>query len=349
MLLIIVVTFFSFISTLVIMPWLIKGLRERGVLVRDYYKMRPTHIPDKGGLAIMFACGLMICLFPMLAYLTRRLIDIFAIEGLREPYIYPMNDAIIMTLLVFGIFGMLDDYIDLGRPLKVLLPIFFTTPLILSVDPETISIPLSGTLDLHTTVVWLITLSVLFRFIFIPVYIIVTANLVNMHSGFNGLAVGTSAIILITLIIKSQATSYTSDIVAIGAITGATIALWWYNKYPSQIIEGNTGALMIGSAIGVCIIVKGFLIAGFIMLIPHTVNFLLYVYWRIQRLRFPESKKYKAAKFGKIRSDGTLKVPNTLTLKWILPYYFRMTEKQTVLAMYGLTLIFCAIGFFVPW
>jgi UDP-N-acetylglucosamine--dolichyl-phosphate N-acetylglucosaminephosphotransferase len=170
-----------------------------------------------------------------------------------------------------------------------------------------------------------------------------------MHSGFNGQATGCTLIVLTTLIIKSKVVlNATNDIVAIGAVAGALFALWWFNFYPSRIIEGNNGALMIGAAIGITIVIKGFLIAGFIMLIPHTINFLLYVYWRIQRLRFPDDPGYKAIKFGKLRKDGTLKVPNRMTLKWVFPYYFRMTEKQAVLALYALTLVFCVIGFMVP-
>ena len=287
------VALLSALFTFILMPWLIKGLTERGVLVKDYYKLKDTYIPDKGGLAIMFACGLMICLFPMLAYLTRRFDDIFSMYEafpfleLRDPFIIDINDSIIMTLLVFGIFGMLDDYIDVGRPLKIILPLAFTVPMILAVDPHFLSTPFSdGPLDLEQSVIGIITLTVIYRFVVIPAYIIVSSNLVNMHSGFNGLATGTSLIVLVSLIVKSQAQSFTSDIIAIGAITGALFALWWYNKYPSRIIEGNNGALMIGAAIGITIIVKGLLIAGFIMLIPHTFNFLLYVYWRIRRILF---------------------------------------------------------------
>lgn len=348
MLLIIVITILSFVFTFFFIPFLINGLTERGVLVRDYYKLKPTYIPDKGGLAIMFACGLMICIFPMLVYVTQQIIGYFGIEGLREPILLKINDAIVMVLLVFGIFGLMDDYIDLGRPLKIIMLVLFTTPMILSVDTEHIIYPLFGLIDIQGSTFMDIPVDSLYRFLLVPIFIIVGANLVNMHSGFNGLASGTSLIILITLIIKSQWDSYTGDIIAIGAITGALLALWWFNMFPSKIIEGNTGSLMIGSAIGMCIVIKGFLIAGFFMLIPHTFNFLLYVFWRIQRLRHPGDEKYKAIKFGKLRSDGTVEVPNKLTLKWILPYHFRMTEKQCVLAMYGVTFIFCLIGFFIP-
>jgi UDP-N-acetylglucosamine--dolichyl-phosphate N-acetylglucosaminephosphotransferase len=105
---------------------------------------------------------------------------------------------------------------------------------------------------------------------------------------------------------------------------------------------------MIGAGIGLLIIIKGYHFAGFVMLIPHTINFLMYVYWRIRHSTAPNDTRYKIAKFGSLRKDGTLRVPNQLTLKWYLPYKYRMTEKQAVLAMYTLTIIFCTIGFFVP-
>ena len=175
MILILMVALLSALFTFILMPWLIKGLTERGVLVKDYYKLKDTYIPDKGGLAIMFACGLMICLFPMLAYLTRRFDDIFSLYEafpfleLRDPFIININDSIIMTLLVFGIFGMLDDYIDVGRPLKIILPLAFTVPMILAVDPHFLSTPFSdGPLDLEQSVIGIITLTVIYRFVVIP-------------------------------------------------------------------------------------------------------------------------------------------------------------------------------------
>ena len=84
------------------------------------------------------------------------------------------------------------------------------------------------------------------------------------------------------------------------------------------------------------------------MLIPHIINFLLYLYWRIQHRRFPDDERFRIVKWGRIREDGTLEVPNRLTLKWVLPYHFRMTEKQVVYSMYLLTIIFCTLGLFVP-
>ena len=103
-----------------------------------------------------------------------------------------------------------------------------------------------------------------------------------------------------------------------------------------------------GATIGSAIIVNGFIVAGFVMLIPHTVNFLMYVYWRIQNIRYPEDRKYRTAKFGSLLANGNIEVPNPYTLKWVLPCYYKMNEKQAALAMYAVTIVFCIAGLFVP-
>jgi UDP-N-acetylglucosamine--dolichyl-phosphate N-acetylglucosaminephosphotransferase len=120
------------------------------------------------------------------------------------------------------------------------------------------------------------------------------------------------------------------------------LAYFFFEHYPSRIFWGNIGALSVGAAIGCLIVTQNFLISGFIMLIPHTVNFLMYVYWRMH------TQKYPLVKFGHIRDDGTIEVPNPLMLKWVLPYYFRMTEKQGAAAMYALNTVFCIIELYVP-
>jgi len=55
-------------------------------------------------------------------------------------------------------------------------------------------------------------------------------------------------------------------------------------------------------------------------------------------------KKLGELKFGEVRDDGTIKVPNPWTLKWTCPYYLRLTEHQSMWIMYILTTIFGVIG-----
>jgi len=109
--------------------------------------------------------------------------------------------------------------------------------------------------------------------IFIPIVIlIVTAvsNGANLTDGIDGLAGGTSAIIVLTLGIFAWVSGNTivSDylnimyipragelLVFITAFTGALVGFLWYNAYPAQVFMGDTGSLTIGGVIAVIAII----------------------------------------------------------------------------------------------
>jgi phospho-N-acetylmuramoyl-pentapeptide-transferase len=105
--------------------------------------------------------------------------------------------------------------------------------------------------------------------IFIPIVIfIVTAvsNGANLTDGIDGLAAGSSAIIVLTLglfawvsgnIIFSDYLNVmyiprTGEMVIfITAFVGALVGFVWYNTYPAQVFMGDTGSLTIGGVIAV--------------------------------------------------------------------------------------------------
>jgi len=105
--------------------------------------------------------------------------------------------------------------------------------------------------------------------IFIPIVIfIVTAvsNGANLTDGVDGLAAGTSAIIVLTLGIFAWVSGNVifSDYlnvmniprsgemtIFIAAFTGALIGFLWYNTFPAQVFMGDTGSLTIGGIIAV--------------------------------------------------------------------------------------------------
>lgn len=55
----------------------------------------------------------------------------------------------------------------------------------------------------------------------------------------------------------------------------------------------------------------------------------------------------KHKKFGRVREDGTIAVPNRLTLKWIPNYYFNLSEPQSTLISFSITLFFCIVGILI--
>lgn len=105
--------------------------------------------------------------------------------------------------------------------------------------------------------------------VFIPIVIfIVTAvsNGANLTDGIDGLAAGTSAIIVLTLGIFAWVSGNIifSDyldifyipragelLVFIAAFVGALVGFLWYNAFPAQVFMGDTGSLTIGGVIAV--------------------------------------------------------------------------------------------------
>ena len=109
--------------------------------------------------------------------------------------------------------------------------------------------------------------------IFIPMVIfVVTAvsNGANITDGIDGLAAGTSAIILLTLAFFAYVSGNIIfadylDIMFLPnmgettifafAMVGAVIGFFWYNTYPAQVFMGDTGSLMLGGVIAVLAII----------------------------------------------------------------------------------------------
>ncbi|MCT6745792.1 phospho-N-acetylmuramoyl-pentapeptide-transferase [Riemerella anatipestifer] len=109
--------------------------------------------------------------------------------------------------------------------------------------------------------------------VFIPMVIfIVTAvsNGANITDGIDGLAAGTSAVILLTLAFFAYVSGNIifadylnimflpnmgeTTIFAV-AMVGAVIGFFWYNTYPAQVFMGDTGSLMLGGVIAVLSII----------------------------------------------------------------------------------------------
>lgn len=293
-------------------PYFINKLSKRGFVVKDYHKKKLTMVPTYGGLLIL-------------------LTSLFSISFISLFFKFSVQNYVALLIITcFGLFGLIDDMVDVGQLCKLCLMYYFAYPLIQYVPYPLILYSGNAFIPLGALILQFI----------VPSYVLVASNLINMHAGFNGLASGLSILILSSLIVKSILLNDTENIVVIISFTGALAGYYVYERYPSSIFWGNIGSLATGAAIGAIIVIQGFLISGFIMLLPHTINFLMYVYWKW--------KKLPDVEFARVRSDETLDVPNRLTLKWFLPYYYNVTEKQATYAMFLLTSVFCAIGILIP-
>lgn len=108
-------------------------------------------------------------------------------------------------------------------------------------------------------------------FVVMVIFIVVAvSNSANLTDGLDGLATGTSAIMVVTLGILAYVSGniiysnyldimyipYTGELMIFaGAFIGAAIGFLWYNSYPAQVFMGDTGSLAIGGIIAVFAII----------------------------------------------------------------------------------------------
>lgn len=149
--------------------------------------------------------------------------------------------------------------------------------------------------------------------IFIPIVIIIVtavSNGANLTDGIDGLAAGSSAIMVVTLGVFAWVSGNIifSDYlnimyipnageitVYIAAFAGSLVGFLWYNTYPAQVFMGDTGSLTIGGIIAViAIAIRKELLIPILCVIffAETVSVMIQVsYFKYTRKKYGEGKR----------------------------------------------------------
>lgn len=322
-----VVMALSFSVTLALAPAFLKRLRSRGFLVPDMYKeQQPLVVTHLGLLILATAMGGLSALF-----LLRPLPPV--ILSLVIDPLDPLHAAelALFTICGYGVVGALDDRYPLTHWVKAAVPLTLGLPAVFLASTRSVAfVDYFSFLQSQQTIVILFV---------VPMYILVVTNLVNMHSGFNGLQSGLSLILMGTLALRLTISGDLERNLALLVVAGSVAALYPFNRYPARAIEGNVGSFLAGATIGVTIVANGWYLAGAVMLAPHILDFLLFAYTKVAGLPF--------VKFGVTRPDGVIEAPYPFKLKFLFPYYFPLTERQTVRLMYMLSATACGFSLLV--
>ena len=234
-----------------------------------------------------------------LIIIVSTLIPVLLLSKLDNIYI----QVLIISTIWMGVFGFIDDYIKIfkknkkglkGR-FKVLgqfilgvfvgLVMYFHpditirkekydqngSKILVSEKSTLTTIPFlkNNELDYSEIIFWDKDSTNYSWIIFVPIVVLIiisVSNGANITDGIDGLAAGTSAIIILTLGIFSWISGniifsnylnimYIPDlgeiVIYICSLLGALIGFLWYNAYPAQIFMGDTGSLTIGAIISV--------------------------------------------------------------------------------------------------
>jgi UDP-GlcNAc:undecaprenyl-phosphate/decaprenyl-phosphate GlcNAc-1-phosphate transferase len=311
----------SFALCLVLTRYLISYLPKKKMTVADYHKEGKPPIPRPGGPAIiagMVAAELILFVFS----------GSLAVLGLA------------LVTLLCGVIGIVDDMKTLGGVEKPALLLLGGIPLIALqyffpneiVYNHHLYLPLSK-IPTNIPIIYILL---------ILVAIPVVTNTINTIDVLNGVVSGTILIASIpvgfTIILRyemGKENPYT--LAAFFPFVGATLAFYYYHKFPSKIFPGDSGAMALGAAYGTMAIIGGAEVVAVIAILPAIMNsfFFLSSVKRLVEHREIKSQPVKILPDNRMIATGDPAAP--VTLMRMLVGVQAKSEKQIGLDILKLT------------
>ncbi|ABL66708.1 phospho-N-acetylmuramoyl-pentapeptide-transferase [Chlorobium phaeobacteroides] len=238
-------------------PWFIRYLKGRFIEpVKE--EAPPEHkkkkeLPTMGGILIIFSIE----------------VSVFLWAKFDDPHVW----LVMLAIFWMGLIGFIDDYrkvvLKIKGGLSARYKLLGQISLGLVIGLYTWFDPAFAVLLSKTTIPFIKQLSIDYGIFYIPIVIfIITAvsNSVNLTDGLDGLASGTTAIVVSALGAFSYlaGNAVYADYLKIPFIPGggeiavvcmaivmACVGFLWFNSNPAEIIMGDTGSLALGSAVAV--------------------------------------------------------------------------------------------------
>ena len=262
----------------VLLRLLIPRLTSAGIVGKDMNKPGQPPIAEMGGLGLVGGFGASV-----LTIIALR--TFLKIEALASVSIVELL-AVLTTVLVIALIGLIDDLVGVHQGWKALIPALAAIPLVvIEVGQKTMTLPLIGPVNL----------GVLYPMVLVPLGVTGAANAFNMLAGFNGLEAGLGAIAVGALAIIAAHLGEATALALLLAMLGALLATLYFNWYPAKVFIGDVGTLTIGTVIATAVILGNFEWAGVIVIIPHMLDFVLKA-----RKRFPSTGWWGEYRDGKL-------------------------------------------------
>jgi UDP-N-acetylglucosamine--dolichyl-phosphate N-acetylglucosaminephosphotransferase len=239
----------GFTITMAIIPYIIKIMKRKGHIGIDIHKNLKTEVAESGGISIVigisFASVFLIIFFP---------------SFFNEILIF------VLTVVLSGLIGFIDDRIKLRSRYKLILTIFTGILIFLAnffgyIKIESPTIPFLG--QLRLTIIYPILA---------PIIVAVFANTVNMLEGYNGEGSGTSIIALCSLFVCSIIWNSAEGVLFTVIALAILIPFYLYNKFPAKIFPGDVGTLSIGALFAGIALFGSLEAAVFCALLIHIFN-----------------------------------------------------------------------------
>lgn len=245
----VVVALCSFLLTKWLYPKYIAFAKKRDWVGHDIHKKDRPEVAESGGI-------------PFLIGIIPPLISAMILF----PEITDEVIVFLVTILLSGLIGFIDDRIVLSSLKKIVIMIIIGLPIFILNWFDYIHIK-----DPFLPILGQLRLTIIYPFV-IPLIIAIMTNMVNMLEGYNGEGSGTSLIAVIFLLVCAVISESAQGLIYSIAIIGPLVAFFLFNKYPAKVFPGDVGTLALGAALG-CIGVFGSLeVAMFCVVLVHVFN-----------------------------------------------------------------------------
>lgn len=275
---IIILVIFSIIAFL-ITDELIPNLKElfikAGLGGIDLCKTSKEKIPE--ALGVVSGCVFLVTCF--------LFIPIVFGNSLMDTANFPHNEfaellAALLSICCMLLLGFADDVLDLRWRYKLLLPTIASLPLLVvyyvNFNSTTFIVPMPLRQWLGVS----INIGFLY-YIYMGMLAVFCTNAINILAGINGLEVGQSVVIAVSIIIfdiielrGDQYKAHTFSLHIMIPYLTTALALLKHNWYPSRVFVGDTFCYVSGMTFAVVAILSHFSKTVILFFIPQVINFL---------------------------------------------------------------------------
>ena len=167
---------------------------------------------------------------------------------------------ILVTFLLFGLLGFLDDYIKVVK--KHNLGLRAWQKFLLQVVISMIAAVYQSSVSVFGTMVRIPAINGFYDFgvwyiPFIVFVIVAMANSVNLTDGLDGLAAGVTSITALFFAVTGSMLGLFAGGNFCAALTGACLGFLIFNRNPAKVFMGDTGSLALGGGLAAAAIVMG--------------------------------------------------------------------------------------------
>jgi UDP-N-acetylglucosamine--dolichyl-phosphate N-acetylglucosaminephosphotransferase len=224
------------------------------------------------------------------------------------------------TSVLFGsTMGLFDDLADLRWRYKAILPVFAALPFVVLGPTERTTISIFG---------GSINLGGAFLLLLVPLMVTIVTNSYNQLGGLNGLEAGSGLIVLCGIALVS------SDWILL-AFPILVLALLTYISFTGRAFMGNVGSFSVGLTLAVVSVIDNLKLMLLFCMLPFIANSLLILY---------SNYILRERAVTLLDNDGKLYAIKVRSLRTLLLRYKHMSERQLVVTLYFVVLLFVVVG-----